>query len=312
MIFVDLSEGLGNQMFQYAFACALQEKYHDKIFLDTMSYIRNKGIRSFSLNNYRLNDMVDYNLTVKTKAVDICSKIFRKYLRLKNINLSDTNVVKKYEKSGFYICSNIFDYVDYEYLCDKKNKIVMGSWMNAKYFSDIRLKLLHDFSLKKELSKKNLEKAEEIEQVNAVCIHIRLGDYLTPKWSELNVCTEKYYKNAMDIIKQSVENPVFYIFSNTEKDIQWIAQNYTFSSECNFVNLHNSDYEDLELMRRCKHFIISNSTYSWWAQYLSLNENKIVVAPDKWVHRNGQYYGYKKNGETLGIYQNNWKIAEVE
>ena len=108
----------------------------------------------------------------------------------------------------------------------------------------------------------------------------------------------------MKKITEQVENPVFYVFSNSSDDINWIKENYDFSDyNVEYVDLNNPDYEELRLMYSCKHFIISNSTFSWWAQYLCENENKIVIAPSEWN---------RHFDDCSGIYMPEWQVIEVE
>ncbi|MCM1925817.1 alpha-1,2-fucosyltransferase, partial [Phocaeicola vulgatus] len=87
----------------------------------------------------------------------------------------------------------------------------------------------------------------------------------------------------------NVENPIFFIFSNTHDDLIWIKQNYNFYDKkrirpinLEFVDLNNPDYEELRLMYNCKYFIISNSTFSWWGAYLSTAKDKKVYVPERW------------------------------
>jgi len=78
-----------------------------------------------------------------------------------------------------------------------------------------------------------------------------------------------------------VESPIFYVFS---EDLEWVKQNINIPSNSVFVD-YNPDLpssHDMQLMSLCKHQIISNSSYSWWAAWLNQNPSKIVVAPDKW------------------------------
>ena len=60
--------------------------------------------------------------------------------------------------------------------------------------------------------------------------------------------------------------------------------------------------EKIKLMSMCKHFIISNSSFSWWAQFLSNYDEKVVIAPNMWF----------RNGEKCGLYMDNWILIEVD
>ena len=129
----------------------------------------------------------------------------------------------------------------------------------------------------------------QIESTEAICLHIRRGDYLNPEWRNLQICTFEYYNRAINEIMKRTNNPVFYIFTNTHQDIEWIKENYHFTNSVNnkqlrlvYVDLGNPDYEELRLMKSCRHFIISNSTFSWWAAYLSTALNKVVLVPERW------------------------------
>ena len=47
-------------------------------------------------------------------------------------------------------------------------------------------------------------------------------------------------------------------------------------------------WETFRLMRACKHFIISNSTLHWWAQYLGEDKGKVIMAPSRWYRSDFQ------------------------
>lgn len=127
------------------------------------------------------------------------------------------------------------------------------------------------------LSESNQKIAHQMSQENAVAIHIRRGDYLELDYYILSV---DYYKRAINYMNRHVKNPHYYIFSN---DIKWAKENLKLKEKNTFVDWNKKDYEDLHLMTKCKHFIIANSTFSWWGAFLSTYSNKIVIAPDKWI-----------------------------
>jgi hypothetical protein len=103
-------------------------------------------------------------------------------------------------------------------------------------------------------------------------------------------------------MKEAVENPIFYVFSNSSDDLEWIKANYKFSVDVLYVDLGNSDFEELFLMSKFKNFIISNSSFSWWASYLANNEDKVVIAPSKW--NNGVW-------EMDDIYLDEWELIKI-
>ncbi len=275
--YVKIMEGLGNQMFQYAWARAMQKQFGGVIVIDPHSYGK-EHIRSLSLQNLMLNDEVRINNTTKEKiltyAVGAYKKIIDFFFRKKN----EMTYVKKahlgiYEQiSTLYYNSYVKPRCAFNYF--------EGDWMGEMWFKIAEEEIRHDMLVKTPPTEKNKQLLKEIQSCNSVCIHIRLGDLLQePYNTRSRVCGNAYYNEAIRIIKEKVDNPVFYLFTNRPKDFEYINKNYSFDADVIPVNYGNPDYEDLRLMYSCKHQIMSNSTFSWWAQYLNSNPSKVIVAP---------------------------------
>ena len=94
------------------------------------------------------------------------------------------------------------------------------------------------------------------------------------------LCDEAYFRKAVSIIRERVDNPVLIFFSD---DIQWVREHLYFEDlQCFYETGNDPIWEKLRLMYSCHHFIISNSTFSWWAQYLGRRDDKIVISPSRW------------------------------
>lgn len=301
MVICNLSDGLGNQMFQYAYAKYLSYKTgDDKILLNTYKF-RNNKFRSFSLGACNLPK----NVVVQKGLVNLLSfyKGVLKFKVLTKIRKSDPTDYETWAKSGVFYCRDIYGYTPYCGI-NKKEKFVKGFFQSAEYLPEIKINLQKELKIKTPPSARNAEMIEKIKKCNSVCLHIRRGDYLNEEWKNLQVCDYKYYVKAITKICEKVENPKFFVFSNTSDDIRWIKENYNFGDiNIEYVELNNPDYEEIRLMYTCKHFVLSNSTFSWWAQYLSENENKCVVAPFVW-NRN-------KKDVDEAIYLDSWELIEV-
>jgi hypothetical protein len=182
-----------------------------------------------------------------------------------------------------------------------RNTILFGYFESVKYFEMIKEQITNEFTPRHDKLISNYDLYNKIEITESVCLAIRRGDYITDEHVKkvALVCTENYFYKSIEIIKKKINNPVFFIFSN---DIKWVQENMNFGkgTEIYFENENNPDWETMRLMYSCKHFIISNSTFHWWAQYLSRNKDKIVIAPNRW----------RNYDLALDIYEPHWILVE--
>lgn len=168
---------------------------------------------------------------------------------------------------------------------------VFGYWQNERYFEKHALKIRQDLrpSPSRELLNGPLQK--QISETNSVCIHARrlfgMPNSQMPhgsRDSKYPTLSPEYYRRAISQIKSKISNPFFYCFSD---EPSWLEAN--FASLGSHVIIQSSsgrrnEIDDLYLMSQCKHFIIANSTYSWWAAWLGAYPQKAVFAPNPTVY----------------------------
>lgn len=266
MIITRFYGGLGNQMFQYAVSLAILNKCKVNFYLDLSYYSKKIDVhpRQFLLNHFFKNKNQRY--------------ILRKSLILSfltHFNFFKARFLVK-EKKDF-----IFD----QSLFEKQPPFILdGYWQSYKYFESIKLDLQRLFLNPKGLNKANKEMLKKISHTRSVCIHIRRGDYVTNSRTNSfhGVLTKNYYKNALKVLKNSVPNAHYFIFSD---DIEWVRLNPLPHIPFTIVDINDESkpYFDLWLMGHCKYFIIANSSLSWWAAYLAKFKHKIVIAPTYWL-----------------------------
>ena len=149
----------------------------------------------------------------------------------------------------------------------------------------------------------NIDLYNVIYNNNSVCIHIRRGDFLSDEFkNDFYVCDTEYYLEGIEYIKKHVDNPIFIFFSN---DLPWVKENFKLDTPVYYEPENNPLWETFRMMYSCKHFIISNSTLSWWAQYLSRYSDKIVVCPDHW-------YNNKTKNECARLIEPNFHTIQCK
>ena len=141
--------------------------------------------------------------------------------------------------------------------------------------------LLQEFTPKQPPLARNAQLYDVISQPNTVCVSVRRGDFLSHEYkSNFYVCTPDYYQRAILSICKQIDNPIFIFFSD---DIDWVRNNMRVDGyPCYYERGDDPLWEKLRLMYSCHHFIIPNSTFAWWAQYLGQRRGKIVICPDRW------------------------------
>lgn len=253
IIQLKLNGGLGNQLFQYAFARSCM-KNGDILFFNIDSFRNDYQNRLFSLGFFRTKGRVSHSL--------ILDKLFRKNSKLNGL-LSKLNLIDEIKENGFVIHNenklsfSLFTSID-------------GYWQSSKYFESIRTELLQEFKLKMQISIPDF-----ILSNCTVSVHVRRTDYLNH--DRYGFLGEGYYRTALDLMKLKVKNATFIFFSD---DITWCKEVFGTREDVRFYQEDNkSDCVDLILMSKCKHQIIANSSYSWWAAWLNSNEEKIVIRP---------------------------------
>ena len=246
--------GLGNQIFEYAYYSYLKNKYKNERFFAYYPKSALKRHNGFELSSRFKVEMPPTSLLTNLLGgiLFYLNKIFRRLGFLPWFINDDSN---RHENALFH-----------------------DGYMQDRKFVGNNFSLLFK-SL--ELSGKNIELIKRLKSENSVSIHIRRGDYLWQKEAEIfgNICTDEYYKMAIQAVCQTTDNPLFVFFSN---DPDYVKKHYKLENML-VVDWNTGDdsFIDMYLMSNCKSMILANSTFSYWAAMLN-NNVQTVFCPPKW------------------------------
>jgi hypothetical protein len=277
MIVIKIVGGLGNQLFQYATAISIARKFQKEIRLDIYAFQNPKYMEH---EGFLLNHVygIDTPIVSEKELFNIIGMLYP--LRKKAHRLNTKLFLKNF----------IFENNPYEFkvnLVNKyKNRIYLdGMWQSYKYFDNEIDYLRKIYKPKEEYLSNNVKLIiKKFKNENSVSIHVRRGDYITnAEYNKIfNVVYEEYYDEAIKIIKNKIENPIFYIFTN---DVEWVKNNKLFNNMKIMSIKESYSWVDMYLMQNCRHNIIANSTFSWWSAFLNNNIEKIVISPKYWTSK---------------------------
>jgi len=277
MIITNLMGGLGNQMFQYAFARALSlEHGHSLGWIEDMSIFYNHH------GNPSLNEV----FSIAGRSVQ------RSELRHIIGWRANPYIRYLFARNSFYGMWRSGGVIENDYECvttsrlKRKDIYLHGYWQSERYFKKYEKIIRSDFSYRKEFRKEDFVVVDKMTSSTAVSVHVRRGDYLDKKNSTLfDVCGESYYLKAFELLADRFANLTFYIFSD---NLSWVERNL-ISNRFNTVlvghNFGKNSFGDMRLMSLADHHIIANSTFSWWGAWLNPSDNKIVISPASWFKK---------------------------
>lgn len=267
MIIVEINGGLGNQLFQYASAKSLALHCRTTLKLETRFFTA--ANKSHDLHYFHIDDQA-------AGEDEVLQFEKRNLLRKITDRLKPNHTRRIYRESDYTYDKNFFKASCHVYL--------KGLRQSEKYFLPYEQEIRKLLQIKPQYIQHLYGIKEEITSCNSVSIHIRRGDYLTKVALEvLGLQPLEYYETAIQQIAARVENPVFYIFSD---DIDWAQKNLSTNYAHHYASglLSRNTIEDFYLMTQCRHHILANSTFSWWAAWLNDYKEKVVIAPKKWFN----------------------------
>ncbi len=291
MNIVRLTDGLGNQLFQYAYAVALQYQTGRQVLLDRSWFpeyggkLRKAVPRPYALGVYKLR----LPMATRLQTEEL---IYGKGL---------SGAIRKllHKKTGLLQGERLADP-----LSCADNCVVRGFFQQARFAEKVRSQLLEDLSIPEtslNQANRNMLAAMHEQGEKTVCVHIRRGDYVREDTQQVHgLCAADYYARAEALIAEKTGHPLhLFIFSD---DPDWVRQNYKSKHPFTCVDINSAadGYRDINLMRHCRHAITANSTFSWWGAWLIDNPDKIVVAPQQWR---------ADGSDTSGLLPDSWFTA---
>ena len=293
MIGIDFTGRLGNQMFTYAFMrCLIQQRQikderiianFKRSLVGSVEQGFDDSLQYFNVLPYETENRKDLVLSNGSILQIIIYLFYMLCTRISFIyhNNAVMSVIDRYVEKYGLLFSGASDKARSVPSIHQKKLFIRGYFADKANFNNIRPILLSEFTPKQAPLTQNAELYKAIARTNSVCISIRRGDYLSKEnKSNFFVCDESYFQKAISIMCEKIESPTLIFFSD---DIQWVREHFHYDNyPCFYESGNDPNWEILRLMYSCHHFIISNSTFSWWAQYLGRRKDKTVISPSRW------------------------------
>jgi hypothetical protein len=274
--------GLGNQLFCYAAARRLALVNNSELILDNFSGFVYDDIYQ---RHYQLEH---FNITCRkvsaAERLEPFSRV-RRYLKRrwnKRLQFMQRSYVVQ---EGMNFEPRLINFKP------QGTVYLEGYWQSENYFKDIEEILRQDLKITPPADSANLAMAIKIRDCRSVAVHVRFFD--EPQETDINNAPGDYYCRAIETMERLVPVTHYFIFSDQPDAAR---ARIPLSDDRVTLVAHNQGdenaYADLWLMTQCQHFIIANSTFSWWGAWLATNANKQVIAPGFEMRQGKMSWGF--------------------
>ena len=285
--------GIGDQIFQYSYACYLKRKFKCSTYLD-ISYFGNK--KNFNKFKFELTNLANRNFLNIEKNISYLNFYYVSYLRFIELLIFKSLKILAYRLFFKVQIENFFyqSWKTSKKILAKPNSYYFGIWHDLKFVKKERERI-NKYLINLNINKSKIKKFMKRINFKTVAVHIRGGDFkFLPS---LNILDTEYYQKAFDFYTKKLNNPTFHIFTDdlilSKKILSKIKikKNFIFIKKYKFT-----DIEEFSLFSKYSYAIIANSTFSLMSSYLSLNR-KISLAPLIWLR--GKKVDKKKRFKKL-------------
>jgi hypothetical protein len=268
MIVVRLYGGLGNQMFQYCAGRRLAKLTSSELVLDTVSGFKrdSKYSRKYALGNFNIQER-EALPRERLEPFERLRRFVIKHLQL---------LLPQHRRT--YITESMSDVFRENILPVSKRIYLDGYWQTSTHFLEYEQLLRSELSLKKEVATPIMDLINMLDNEQSVAIHIRWFGK-DAEFSETSY-GEEYYTKAILKIKELVQFPKFYVFSDKPDLASQLMNDLSFDYRLiSDMRGNMSAEQEMFILSACKHKIIGNSTYGWWSAMLGEDQDSIIICP---------------------------------
>lgn len=295
MIVVRFKGGLGNQFFQYAAGRALAARHGVPLRFDARWYENPENhravVRTFDLPAFKVEGQLATKAELDAFGYDGTRRIWPR-IKGRALRLMRGRRVWSCDSPGWLT----------EFMQLKANVLLDGYFQHPAFFATVQASLRRELCLRTSPPERIGQKAAMLVSLDSVCIQVRRTDFVSnPEAARRHgVCSLDYFRAAWAYVRCRVPAAKGFVFTD---DPAWAEEAFKAWPD---VVVVGADFDGpaylhrFFLMKSCRHFIIANSTWGWWAAWLGANAGSIVVLPRRWLT--------EADTRTLGLALPEWQV----